>query len=90
MKYLIGNKTDIKEERKVTEKEGTDIARKDNMKFFETSAKNNVNVSESIESLIREIHKNDQLNNNHNDIGGSTLSNRKIKKREKESGCCKK
>ena len=54
IKILVGNKCDIPE-RVVTEEEGKELANKYNMKFFETSAKINMNVKEAFECLIKEI-----------------------------------
>ena len=58
IKYLIGNKIDLTEERKVTKEEGQKMANQYNMKYFETSAKSNTNVTESIEGLAKDIFVN--------------------------------
>jgi Ras-related protein Rab-2A len=42
---LVGNKVDL-EKREVTYDEGKEFAMKNNMLFFETSAKNNTNIDE--------------------------------------------
>eukprot|EP00826_Nyctotherus_ovalis_P066268 TRINITY_DN977_c0_g3_i1.p1 TRINITY_DN977_c0_g3~~TRINITY_DN977_c0_g3_i1.p1 ORF type:complete len:201 (-),score=74.46 TRINITY_DN977_c0_g3_i1:134-736(-) len=55
IKYLIGNKIDLTEERKVTKDEGQKMANQYNMKYFETSAKANTNVTEAIEGLAKEV-----------------------------------
>jgi len=52
---LCGNKCDLEKERKVSKTEGQDCAKELKCKFFETSAKMNFNVSESFETLVREI-----------------------------------
>ena len=44
---LIGNKTDLKFEREVTTEEGQEFADKNNLIFFETSAKTAENVESS-------------------------------------------
>jgi GTPase SAR1 family protein len=41
---LIGNKVDLEDQRKVTKKEGMDLAKKYGAMFFETSAKSGHNV----------------------------------------------
>ncbi len=43
---LIGNKTDLEEDRKVSTEEGKKFAKENNMIFFETSAKLSNNVFE--------------------------------------------
>jgi len=55
---LVGNKCDLVEEREVSEKEGKDLAAKfGGIPFFETSAKNHINIDESFEALVREVRK---------------------------------
>uniref|UniRef100_A0A6B2LW62 Small monomeric GTPase n=1 Tax=Arcella intermedia TaxID=1963864 RepID=A0A6B2LW62_9EUKA len=44
---LVGNKCDMELERKVSKKEGEDLAKSLNWKFFETSAQNSNNVEET-------------------------------------------
>eukprot|EP00830_Metopus_es_P009496 TRINITY_DN1915_c0_g1_i1.p1 TRINITY_DN1915_c0_g1~~TRINITY_DN1915_c0_g1_i1.p1 ORF type:complete len:197 (-),score=35.65 TRINITY_DN1915_c0_g1_i1:36-626(-) len=57
VKYLIANKIDLVDERVVTKEEGEKLALEYKMKYFETSARNDINVSESIESLIKEVYE---------------------------------
>ena len=52
---LIGNKCDLEGERKVSKEEGEKFALKYNAKFFECSAKNNINVNQAFESLINDV-----------------------------------
>lgn len=53
---LVGNKCDCEpEERKVTTEEGQSLADEFSVKFFETSAKDNINVSESLEFLAGHV-----------------------------------
>lgn len=49
---IIGNKSDLEEEREVTKEQGLDFAKKMNSFFMETSAKDFINVSESFSQLI--------------------------------------
>ena len=53
-KVLVGNKCD-REDRKVTFEEGSKLAAEYNMKYFETSAKTNLNVNETFTTLTKEI-----------------------------------
>ena len=52
---LIGNKSDLEKERKIYFEEGEKFALKYNMEFFETSAKDNININESFNALIDEV-----------------------------------
>ncbi len=60
--FLVGNKSDLEKEREVSKEEGEDFARKNNLIFLETSAKNNNNVEKLFEyftyKLIKYYEKN--------------------------------
>ena len=70
---LLGNKTDLKDQRQVSSKEGADFALENNYTFMETSCVEYLNVSDAFESLVEEtnielqknkvINKNIQINN---------------------------
>ena len=70
-KILVGNKCDIKNERKISIEQGKEFAQKYGMKFFETSAKNATNVTEGFCTMIKDIinincKKNDIINKKNN------------------------
>ena len=52
---LIGNKCDLENIRKVSKEEGENIAKKYKMKFFECSAKNDININESFKTIVDDI-----------------------------------
>ena len=54
-KLLIGNKSDLEEERQVTFEEGKEFANVNGMEFLETSAKTADKVQEAFELLTRDI-----------------------------------
>jgi hypothetical protein len=55
-KVLIGNKCDVPEaEREVTKAEGEALAAEYNVAYFETSAKQNVGVSEAFGSITMDV-----------------------------------
>ena len=58
---LVGNKSDLEEDRQVTTEEGEEFANRYGIRFFETSAKNSINInevfSESIEFIADRIEK---------------------------------
>ena len=49
---LLGNKTDKNDERKVSDKDGRDLALKNNYIFMESSCKDNYNVSDAFTALV--------------------------------------
>ena len=55
MVVLCGNKTDL--ERRITTQEGTNLANKEQMLFFEVSAKTGKNVKEVFYYLVEELLK---------------------------------
>jgi GTPase SAR1 family protein len=87
---LLGNKTDLKDNRKVSEEMGAQLAKENNYIFKESSCKDNYNVSSAFETLIEMTNfelKNNNLRQKKIDIGKltSTLNNdSKIKK----NNCC--
>jgi len=53
-RVLIGNKCDHESARQVSTDEGTKLADEYGVKFFETSAKNDINVNECFTTIARE------------------------------------
>ena len=78
---LIGTKCDM-DKREVNEEEGIELGQKFGYKFLETSAKENINVNETFETLVSEIIS-DYEGNKRNSL---TLSTNKIRKKKKK--CC--
>ena len=60
--FLVGNKSDLEEQRKISKDEGEELADSFGLSFFETSAKNNVNVNsifgKSLEEIVKKIDSN--------------------------------
>jgi len=79
---LVANKIDH-EERVVTEEEGEKLAKSFNLKIFEASAKENINVTEAFQEVIENI----SVNYSNIMTGGTKLQNTKIITKEKK-GCC--
>ncbi len=65
---LIGNKCDVDEEKRViTTDVGKALAKQNGIKFFfETSAKQNVNVKEAFDCLVEQVTQKLNSNTNHN------------------------
>ena len=55
LKILIGNKSDLEDKRVITYNQGKEFADTYGLKFIETSAKKNVNVTEAFETLGKEL-----------------------------------
>eukprot|EP01091_Cochliopodium_minus_P009740 TRINITY_DN2465_c0_g1_i3.p1 TRINITY_DN2465_c0_g1~~TRINITY_DN2465_c0_g1_i3.p1 ORF type:complete len:124 (+),score=19.19 TRINITY_DN2465_c0_g1_i3:362-733(+) len=55
---VLGNKCDLAQEREVNEEDGIDLANTMKTKLFETSAKNDINISQAFIHLVK-IVKND-------------------------------
>ena len=51
MKITSGNKNDMEEKRLVSFERGTKIANENKLKFFETSAKENVNIELAVKTV---------------------------------------
>eukprot|EP01099_Mayorella_cantabrigiensis_P000675 TRINITY_DN129_c0_g1_i2.p1 TRINITY_DN129_c0_g1~~TRINITY_DN129_c0_g1_i2.p1 ORF type:complete len:154 (-),score=53.81 TRINITY_DN129_c0_g1_i2:91-552(-) len=54
---LLGNKCDLETDRVVTKDEGHALGKQFGVPFFETSAKNKININEAFEAVVREIKK---------------------------------
>ena len=78
---LVGTKCDLSE-REVSEEEGSEFAKKLGFKFFETSAKLNINVNEAFDGLLDEILLNYRASKRN-----SMMLSKKLNQKEKKS-CC--
>lgn len=56
IKILVANKVDLTEKRKISTIAVENLAKKYNMHFFETSAKENLNISEAINYLVEAVY----------------------------------
>ena len=98
IKVLVGNKNELESARAVTYAEGKKYAENNGMEFFETSAKNNVNIEEAFFTVARKIkEKVQKFEEKHN--GNSTENNKKNRlnnatkiatdeRNQKKDGCC--
>lgn len=89
---IIGNKCDLEEERKVSQETLKKFCEKKNIKSFETSAKNNINVSETFETLAELILENKNEEEIKEEFGEKNHSlsvySKKGDDEEKKGGCC--
>ena len=90
LKVLIGNKCDLEDKRLVSYNQGKEFADTYGLKFIETSAKKNLNVSEAFETLGRELmnassDKKIVKQNNNKKISVAKAQDLNI---DKKGGCC--
>jgi len=52
IKILVGNKCDLEGERKVSYDEASQLAKANNMHYYDTSAKNDMNIDAFMDDLI--------------------------------------
>ena len=76
---LFGNKSDLVDERKVDKDDINSLCKKEDLKYFETSAKNNTGIKEGITKIATLAFKQYETQKNR----GQKLSN-KVKKKEKK------
>ena len=90
-KLLVGNKSDLEKDRRVSFEQGKSLADKLGIKFVETSAKNSIHVEDAFMALAKQIKEIVVANDfTPNDQGGPK---RKLEKTEEvqpkqQSGCC--
>mmetsp|Transcript_11113 Transcript_11113/g.16732 ORF Transcript_11113/g.16732 Transcript_11113/m.16732 type:complete len:202 (+) Transcript_11113:89-694(+) len=84
-KILIGNKCDMDEQRVVSVEEGKQLASEYGIQFFETSAKNDINVGTGFTGVAREVK--DRLADGPQRTKGQSVPVAGQKK-PKPSGCC--
>ena len=77
---LLGNKCDCKEKREVTEEDTKKMIERFKLPYFETSAKENINITEAIQKLANDVYK--KANKS---IDGIIL---KKNKKKDDNGCC--
>ena len=90
-KILIGNKCDLNDLRKIPINKGKEFADTYNMKFIETSAKNNVNINECFNILGKELLNNLDLKLNKKDKNFHLNDNENIIDKDEgvyKSGSC--
>ncbi|KAJ8605746.1 hypothetical protein CTAYLR_008475 [Chrysophaeum taylorii] len=85
-RVLIGNKADFETARQVSTEEGQRLADEYGVKFFETSAKNDVNVTECFTTIAREAKARIPTDPNNNRQGQRLNSGRAS---GSKPGCCK-
>ena len=80
LKILVGNKSDLSEERKVSQEEAQKYANEHLMPYLETSAKDGTNTEQIFELATQKF-----LAENKNTLKGNSV---KLERSDKEEGCC--
>lgn len=81
---IFGNKCDLKDERKITQEEAESFASDNKIPYFETSAKENINLKEGFERIAEDAYARSGGEN------GWKLKKDTKEDKEKRKGCCKK
>jgi len=87
---LIGNKSDLKNQREVTTEEGLEAAEQYKIKFFETSAKEGINVEQSIDELLNIMISKNLIKINKIKKSESIKLDKRKSTGKKKHNCCKK
>jgi small GTP-binding protein len=91
---LAGNKCDLEKERIISKKDGENLAKQNNFKFFETSSKTGHNINEIIYEIVRDIYINDNIRDKNKtkkfvSLNDSYYSNNsEFEKKQKCKKCC--
>ena len=92
---IIGNKSDLEDQRQVTKEQGEEKAKNNEVAFMETSARSGENLEKAFEQMMNEVYKKcheEMLSEDNVDIVGGTEDISLDKTRPKNDGkkkkCC--
>ena len=83
--YLVGNKVDMEDKRKVSTEDGQKIADANNLPFIETSAKSDININETFDNLVEKM---DSVFSNLEKNNLVAISGNKLNKDNNKKKCC--
>ena len=87
LKVLVANKKDLEENRRVPKEAGETLSNKYGIKFYEVSAKDNINIEELfIETSKSLLEKN--VKDTYDNIGSSVVLNNNNISLKKKKKCC--
>lgn len=84
LKILVGNKCDLNHDRKVPQKDVYDYVYENDLLYFETSAKKNINVNSMFEKIAGELLQKNKKGINHR----PKLLHKNYDERSNYYGCC--
>ena len=84
---LVGNKID-RAIRDVTYDEAVNFAEKNNMNYYETSARKNIDVMKFYQGLIKKIYNTADLDNEKHGIRKGVVSHSKVQIKDEMECCC--
>ena len=88
---LLGNKSDLRKEKKIDLKEGIALANKLNTKYFETSALSGYNIEKAFQYLVEDIiNKRGEEENLYNSDDAMSLADIKTSQNKGSKKCCSK
>jgi small GTP-binding protein len=79
---LVANKIDEKDKREVTEQEGIRLGKDIGYPFYESSAKDGINIDECFDNLIKQIII------NYSDMSENNNTKLEVNKKNDSKGCC--
>ena len=88
VKILVGNKSDLKDQRQVSYQEGKEFADSLGMQFLETSAKEKMNIDEAFLTLTKAILPTVPENKRTSDHMGDNITPPSRNKQPKKDKCC--
>jgi len=89
-RMLIGNKCDMEEKRLISKERGEKVAEENGIKFYETSAKENVNIEHAFITLAEDIlNKQSPSTETGATGGGVSLDKKQTQDNKGPSACCK-
>ncbi len=96
---LVGNKNDLEHNRIISYKEGENLAKENNISFFEVSALNNIKIDDAFNDLIQKIIENGStkkyiskpnainINSKNNSKNNNNNANNVNNEKSSEKGC---
>lgn len=90
-KMLLGNKSDLSNNRMISYDSGKSLSLADNMTFFETSALTGENIEKAFEEFISKIYETEKrkiTTNQRSGFKGLEYKGKEITGKQKKSNCC--